>query len=106
MLYEVITYRHWLENIRAGADYALSEEVEQVIHRKDLSGKDAFVQLFDELSAGLSYRFRMPGEERAEEPVGVVTDFYSSSRVPAALAAEKSHAISNAHVLSASYNFV
>jgi len=66
----VAPYRHWLENIRAGADYALSEEVEQVIHRKDLSGKDAFVQLFDELSAGLSYRFRMPGEEQERDVTG------------------------------------
>jgi len=63
-------YAHYLRQLRAHAPYTLSEEVEQVLKRKDLSGREAFVQLFDELSASFSYRFRMPGEEQERETTG------------------------------------
>jgi oligoendopeptidase F len=67
---EVIPYGHHLDTLRAHAPYTLGEEVEQALKRKDLSGKDAFVQLFDEVSASLRYRFRMPGEESEREVAG------------------------------------
>jgi oligoendopeptidase F len=63
-------YGHFLDTLRAHAPYTLSEEVEQALKRKDLSGKEAFVQLFDELCAGLRYRFLMPGEEQPREVTG------------------------------------
>jgi oligoendopeptidase F len=63
-------YRHWLENLLLQAPYTLSEEVEQVIRRKDLSGKEAFVQLFDELSSGLTYRFTLPEEDQERDVTG------------------------------------
>ncbi len=66
----VAPYRHFLDNTRAHAPYALSEEVEQVIRRKDLSGREAFVSLFDETTSSLTYRFRMPGEEQEREVTG------------------------------------
>ena len=66
----VSDYRHYLNNTRAHADYTLSEEVEQVIKRKDLSGKEAFVSLFDEATSGLKFRFQMPGEEDEREVAG------------------------------------
>lgn len=67
---EVAEFRHYLEQLRAHAPYTLSEEVEQVLKRKDLSGREAFVQLFDELSTSLRYRFVMPGESEAREVTG------------------------------------
>jgi oligoendopeptidase F len=67
---EVAPYGHHLDILRAHAPYTLSEEVEQAIKRKDLTGKEAFVQLFDELSASLRFRFRMPGEEAEREVAG------------------------------------
>jgi oligoendopeptidase F len=67
---EVARYGHHLDTLRAHAPYTLSEEVEQALKRKDLTGKEAFVQLFDELSASLRYRFRMPGEEAEREVAG------------------------------------
>jgi len=66
----VSRFSHFLKNIRVAAPYALSEEVEQVIKRKDLSGKDAFVQLFDETSSSLKYRFKMPGETTESDVTG------------------------------------
>ena len=48
----------------------IREAVEQALKRKDLSGREAFVQLFDELCASLRYRFRMPGEEGEREVAG------------------------------------
>lgn len=60
---EVAGFRHYLVQLRAHTPYTLSEEVEQVLKRKDLSGREAFVQLFDELTASLSYHYQMPGEE-------------------------------------------
>lgn len=67
---ELAVYGHHLDNLRAHAPYTLSEEVEQVLKRKELTGREAFVQLFDELSASLRYRFRMPGEEAERDVAG------------------------------------
>ena len=68
---EAITdYRHYLKTVRAHAPYTLSEAVEQALKRKDLTGKDAFVQLFDELTAGLVYRYRFPGEAEERQATG------------------------------------
>jgi len=67
---ELAPYGHHLDLLRAHAPYTLSEEVEQALKRKDLTGKEAFVQLFDELSASLRYRFQMPGEEAEREVAG------------------------------------
>jgi len=67
---EVAEFRHYLEQQRAYAPYILSEEVEQALKRKDLSGREAFVQLFDELSTGLRYQFVMPGETEEREVTG------------------------------------
>jgi oligoendopeptidase F len=66
----VAAYQHYLTTVRAHAPYTLSEQVEQTIKRKDLSGKDAFVQLFDELTASLSYRYRLPDADEAREITG------------------------------------
>lgn len=63
-------YAHYLATVRAHAPYTLSESVEQALKRKDLSGKDAFVQLFDELTAGLRYRYRFPGETEERQTTG------------------------------------
>ncbi len=66
----VAEYRHYLTTIRAHAPYTLNEEVEQVLKRKDLSGKDAFVQLFDEFTSSLTYAYLFPSEEQAREVTG------------------------------------
>ncbi len=79
----IAPYRHYLTTVRDHAPYTLSEPVEQALKRKDLSGKDAFVQLFDELTAGLRYRYRFPGEEEERETTGeeLLSLIYHSDRV-------------------------
>lgn len=67
---ELAPYRHYLKQLRKGAPYTLSEEVEQALKRKDLSGKDAFSQLFDELTSAFSFNFVRPDETEQSEVTG------------------------------------
>ncbi len=67
---ESIPYRHYLNQLRKGAPYTLSEEVEQALKRKDLSGKEAFGQLFEELTSAFSYNFVRPDETEETEVTG------------------------------------
>lgn len=57
-------YRHWLENVRIFKPYMLSEKEEQVINQKDLSGKLAFVNYFDELTSSFLWELEVDGEKR------------------------------------------
>ena len=66
----VAPFAHYLSTVRAHAAYTQSEAVEQALKRKDLSGKEAFVQLFDELTSGFSYSYRFPGETEEREATG------------------------------------
>ncbi len=63
-------YRHYLIQLRKGAPFTLSEEVEQALKRKDLSGKEGFSQLFDELTASFKFAFVRPGESEPAEVTG------------------------------------
>ncbi|GAM10693.1 group B oligopeptidase PepB [Geobacter sp. OR-1] len=57
-------YRHYLAAIRRFQPYALPEREEQLLTRKNLTGIQAFSKLFDELSASLTFRMELDGEER------------------------------------------
>jgi oligoendopeptidase F len=61
---EAATYTHFLQGIRKFRPYTLKENEERLLTRKDLTGINAFTKLFDELSASLSYRMEMDGEEK------------------------------------------
>ncbi len=78
----VAPYAHYLTTVRAHAPYTQSESVEQALKRKDLSGKDAFVQLFDELTAGFTYRYKFPEEEAERDATGeeLLSLIYHSDR--------------------------
>ncbi|MCF8468709.1 MAG: M3 family oligoendopeptidase [Sneathiella sp.] len=60
-------YEPWLRNIRALKPYQLSDEIEKLLHEKDISGRSAWVRLFDETIAGL--KFEVDGEEMASQQV-------------------------------------
>jgi oligoendopeptidase F len=66
----VAPFAHYLSTVRAHAEYTQSEAVEQALKRKDLSGKEAFVQLFDELTSGFTYNYKFPGEAEEREATG------------------------------------
>ncbi len=57
-------YRHHLAHCRAFRPHRLSEAEEEILTLKDLVGRSAFVQLYDQLTSSFRYRFELDGEER------------------------------------------
>ncbi len=58
-------YRPWIEDLRIYRPYQLSDELEQMLVEKSISGRSAWSRLLDETLAGL--RFSVRGEEKTEE---------------------------------------
>lgn len=61
------SYAHFLEQLRRFRPHVLSEPEERILARKDLGGRTAFVQLYDELTG--SFRFRIGDAELTEGEV-------------------------------------
>jgi oligoendopeptidase F len=61
------SYAHFLTQLRRFKPHVLSEPEERALARKDLSGRTAFVQLYDELAGSL--RFRVGDEDLTEGEV-------------------------------------
>jgi oligoendopeptidase F len=53
-------YAPWLRDLRAAKPYQLDDELERLLHEKDVAGRQAWVRLFDETMAGL--RFAVGGK--------------------------------------------
>ena len=53
-------YRPWLRDTRAFRAYQLSDEVERLLHEKQVAGRAAWVRLFDETMASLRFPFEGP----------------------------------------------
>ena len=60
-------HRHWLGLVRRRRPYTLSEPEERIVNQKNLTGRGALAQLFDELSGSL--RFHVDGRELSGEQV-------------------------------------
>ena len=54
-------YRPWLRDVRSFRPHQLDDEIERVLHEKSVTGRSAWVRLFDETMAGL--RFPLDGRE-------------------------------------------
>lgn len=54
---ELAFYKPWLRDIRAFRDHQLSDEIEEKLHEKSVTGKSAWVRLFDETFARLRFPF-------------------------------------------------
>ena len=54
-------YAPWIRDVRAFRDHQLSDEAEKLLHEKAVSGRAAWVRLFEETCADL--RFPVAGEE-------------------------------------------
>jgi oligoendopeptidase F len=54
-------YQPWLRDLRAFRPHQLSDEVEQILHEKQIAGRSAWIRLFDESMAHL--RFPLDGRE-------------------------------------------
>jgi oligoendopeptidase F len=61
---EMAVYRHHLETLRRFKPHTLSEKEEQVLNQKNLTGRSAFEQLYEELTGSLRFRVKVDGEER------------------------------------------
>jgi oligoendopeptidase F len=57
-------YRHYLEGVRLFTPYTLSEKEEQIINKKDLTGKHALVNFFDEYTSSFTWQLEVEGELR------------------------------------------
>ena len=57
-------YQHYLEAVRRFKPHTLSEKEEQLLNHKNLSGKQAFAQLYDELSGSLRFPLTRDGKEQ------------------------------------------
>ncbi|WP_404378383.1 M3 family oligoendopeptidase [Caenispirillum salinarum] len=66
-------YGPWIRDIRAFRAHQLSDELEKMLHEKEVAGRGSFVRLFDETMASL--RFPVNGEELT---ITQVTDRLSS----------------------------
>lgn len=61
---EMAEYRHYLETLRRFKPHTLSEKEEQIINQKNLTGRSAFEQLYEELTGSLRFRVSIDGEEQ------------------------------------------
>jgi len=76
-------YQPWLRDIREFRPHQLSEEVERLLHDKQVTGRAAWNRLFDETIAGL--RFPFDGDELTSEQVlHLLSDTNSETRKKAA----------------------
>lgn len=57
-------YRHYIESLRLFTPYMLDEREEQIINQKNLTGRTAFVNLFDEFTTTFEWQFELDGELR------------------------------------------
>ncbi|MBT3536181.1 MAG: M3 family oligoendopeptidase, partial [Rhodospirillaceae bacterium] len=58
-------YAPWLRDVRASRPHQLSDEQERLLHEKQVTGRAAWVRLFDETMADM--RFAVDGEDRTLE---------------------------------------
>ena len=77
-------YRPWLRDVRAMRPYQLSDELEKMLLEKSVTGRAAWVRLFDETVAELRFPFR--GRELTEaEAMHLLSDPDGAVRREAAL---------------------
>ncbi len=48
-------YRPWIDDLRLMRDHQLSDEMERLLHEKDVAGSSAWMRLFDETMAHLTF---------------------------------------------------
>jgi oligoendopeptidase F len=58
----LVSYRHYLEHKRAWRPHYLTEPEEKILEEKSITGRNAFVRLFDESVAALRFPFEHGGK--------------------------------------------
>ena len=76
-------YAPWVRDVRAHRPFQLSDEVERLLHEKQVAGRAAWVRLFDETMAAL--RFPVAGEAlTSAEALNLLSDWDPALRKEAA----------------------
>ncbi|HEX6979560.1 MAG TPA: M3 family oligoendopeptidase [Alphaproteobacteria bacterium] len=85
---ELAHYRPWLEDLRVFRPHQLSDEMERLLHEKHVTGRSAWVRLFDETIAAL--RFPVNGKDlTSAEALHLLSDRDGAVRRAAAKAIGK-----------------
>ena len=61
---EMAVYAHYFEVLRRFKSHTLSEKEEQILNQKNLTGRSAFEQLYDELCGSLRFNLTVDGVDR------------------------------------------
>jgi oligoendopeptidase F len=80
-------YRHYLEHKRAWRPHYLSEPEEKILDEKSVTGRSAFVRLFDETVASLTFPFEHGGRTEALSMQQINAKLYDADRSVRAAAA-------------------
>jgi oligoendopeptidase F len=102
----LVRYRHFLEQKRAWKPHYLSEPEEKVIEEKTVTGRSAFVRLFDETVAGLTFPFEYAGRTERLPLQQINAKLYDADRdARRAAAAALTHGLQeNARLLTFLFN--
>jgi oligoendopeptidase F len=60
---DLLEYKPWIDNVRLFRSHQLSAELEKLLHEKSVTGRNAWIRLFDETLA--SIKFTIDGQELA-----------------------------------------
>ena len=72
--------RHYLEASRKLRPHTLGELDEQILNRKNMTGRDALVHLFDELTGSFRFELEVDGERRSMSGEEVLSFLYQPDR--------------------------
>jgi oligoendopeptidase F len=73
-------YRHYLEQKRAWRPHYLSEPEEKILEEKSVTGRDAFVRLFDETVATIQFPFANAGRTESLSLQQINAKLYDADR--------------------------
>jgi oligoendopeptidase F len=77
---DLLNYRNFLHHLVQRKPHVLSEPVERIIKRKNLTGRKAFLSLYDELMGSLSFPLDIKGKREALNINQVLAIRYSHDR--------------------------
>jgi oligoendopeptidase F len=99
-------YAHWLERRLVRKPHLLSEPEEKVLDRKAITGRTAFVRLFEETTAAMRFPVTVDGDTRSMGMQEILARLYDPDRgVRKAAAAGLSHGLrENSRLLTFLFN--
>ena len=73
-------FRHYLQQLRAWKPHYLSEPEEKILQEKGVTGRSAFVRLYEETNASLRCPFNLRGESSTMGLQEILSKLYDSDR--------------------------